>query len=159
MSNHWIWAGGFLALVISGIGFGAKAGVESGLAALRLEEAHASADHGGDSHQQGHHEAHGQVEHSAEAGHAKKGKLAHPHRDDASKEHGQERAQAKVKADPHQQDPRPGHEEKPRKRKTEAEASSRVAPKPSGPRFTPASELDIAFATGRLDELPTDPEP
>lgn len=37
MSNNWIWAGGFLALALGGIGFGAKAGVEAGRKAATVD--------------------------------------------------------------------------------------------------------------------------
>ena len=52
MSNHYVWAGGFLALTVGGIGYGAVSGVQASLAAPHATAAvHGSeADQGGEGH-------------------------------------------------------------------------------------------------------------
>lgn len=139
-SNNWIWAAGFLALVVGGIAFGARAGVDSGREALRLETVssktanHADADH-------------------APTPAARKG--AHP--EDADHKPAQARA---VKA-PAELELVKGNraEMAPRPLPTPRLELWREPSRPSGRLMSPASRLDVAFATGRIDNLPGRPAP
>lgn len=136
MSKHWIWAGGFLALAFGGIGFGAKAGVESGLEALRVERARVDSHHGHANNAKAG-KAHAAVEKGDRP--ADHGKPAHAH-------------------PPQMAEARLDLEDKLRKQARAVMAPAlardeREAPRPAGRLYTPASEIDIAFATGRIDRI------
>ncbi|MEL6186264.1 MAG: hypothetical protein AAFU79_16690 [Myxococcota bacterium] len=138
MSNNWIWAGGFLVLAFGGIGFGARAGVESGREALRVEALHAKRAHAE------HEETHAPV---ARAG-------AHPTDKEAKKPAEAHAAKAPVRLELVKNLPHAGKARRQVKiPRVEVKRPVRPA-RPDARLFTSASEIDVAFATGRIDRLP-----
>ncbi len=151
MKNNWIWAGSFLVLAVGGIGFGAKAGVESGQAALRRAPDREKTP-------------------AAEVQGVKVvGPAAAP--SSPTKQENRPDVMAKSAADPSLERPGVAGKERPKFLEFNPDYRAERAPipvptvrpvprgvrpaEPAGRLFTPASEWDINFATGRIDR----PEP
>ena len=151
MSKNWIWAGGFLALVLVCIGYAAKAGVESGQEALKLSTIE-TVGHASSRAEQDAHVAVVKIPAEARAVRAK-GAIELRARRDVGQQQADEAPAAMAPAQAELVLPTARAVMAPAKVTPRLELAAPAA-NTTGRLLTPASELDIAFATGRIDRLP-----